>query len=74
MSRWRRAGNRGIDDSIWGIAALIIAVIVLVWLSPRLMKRIREGAKEAGGLKADFESGYKSATAANTAPATPAKK
>jgi hypothetical protein len=68
-SRWRHVGERGIDDSIWGIAALIIAVVILIWLSPKLMQRFRGAAKEAGGLKADFESGYKDTKAANAVPA-----
>jgi hypothetical protein len=66
-SRWRHVGKRGIDDSVWGIAVLVIAVIVLISLLPRLMKRIREGAREAGKLKGEFEAG------AAEIKATPAK-
>jgi len=73
-SRWRHVGERGIDDSIWGIAALVIAIIILISLAPRLMKRIREGAREAGGLKADFEQGYKDGKTANAAPAVGSTK
>lgn len=59
MSRWRRVGNRAIADSVWGIAALIGAVIVLAYLAPKLVKKSREAAREAGGIVGDFEAGRK---------------
>ena len=56
--------RRAIDDNIWGIAVLIIAVVVLLYFSPALIKRLRGGAREAGGLVADFKKGRDEAVTA----------
>ena len=43
-----------VADTLWGIVGVVAAVAVLGYLSPKLMHKFREGAKEAGGLVKDF--------------------
>lgn len=58
-----RGNQRGIADSAIGYAVLGVIIFVFGYFSPQLVKRMRGAAKEAGGLKADFESGYREAAA-----------
>ena len=42
------------DAQVRAIGGVVAAVAVLGYLSPKLMHKFREGAKEAGGLVKDF--------------------
>jgi hypothetical protein len=54
-SRWRHAGKRGVADTIWGIVGVVGAVVVLSYALPTLVKKWKEGAKEAGSMIGEFE-------------------
>ena len=44
-----------VADTIWGIVGVVGAVIVLSYAAPTLVKKWRQGAKQAGEMVGDFE-------------------